>query len=142
MPLLDELGETAAPPWGQAMEALNDVLTARDADCSAKLSELSRIVRKGAEAAAIQADTWTELRKSIALKAKLAEQEQKCSIERNALIAVSMMMAFAQSMLFAVKAVIGDGEQLRQVQQNVLRLLPRLTAGSPRWRRRMSRRKG
>jgi hypothetical protein len=123
--LLDELADAVPPPWAAAVESLNDLVMARtEADRQAKLAELQRIVRQGTDAAAAQGSVWAELRRTIALKAKLAGQEQERAIETQALLPVSVCVGFANAMLLAVKSIIGDGEQIRQVQERVLAMLP------------------
>jgi hypothetical protein len=122
--LLDQLSATAPPPWGQAVEALNDLKLARDGDRDAKLAELERVVRQGADAAASHGKTWAELRKTIDLKGKLAQAEQHLQIERNALVPVEWAVAFADALMRAAKLIIRDDDVLRRLQRRTLEMLP------------------
>jgi hypothetical protein len=48
--LLGQLGETACAPEEQVLQALTDYKRAPDADKGAKLAEVERVIRQGADA--------------------------------------------------------------------------------------------
>jgi hypothetical protein len=124
MGLLDNLSAVQAPPWGRAVEAFNDVLTARDSTAKeAALAALGQLLRTGADAARLQETTWCGLQDAIALKAKTAAAEWKRLHDLGALAPIDEIVAFFGYLLDVIWEVVPDRDARQTIQAEVLRYL-------------------
>jgi hypothetical protein len=124
--LMDKMSDTDAPPWGKAVEALNDYKTAKtDEKRQAALTELERIIRSGAGAAVAQEKLRAELREVMQEKGRLASIEWKRLNDLQGVMTIEQGMALAMAVLAAAEKTVTDEKMLRALQQETLRLLPR-----------------
>lgn len=126
--LLRKLQDTAAPPWGQAVESLNDLAAAvhkgnLDAIREA-LARHSLVVRTGADAAKTQEATWRQLMGTIDLKAKTATAEARRMHDAEAFVRAGEVMTWVTALLDTVRKHVKDHMTLRLLQQDLLPLLP------------------
>jgi hypothetical protein len=125
MQLLDNLNATEAPPWGRAVEALNDLKVAGSADAKQQaLATLEKVIRTGANAAVAQERTWRELREVVQEKTRTAAAEWKRLHDLEALVTVEDALGFAKAFLTAAKEVVTDPGILKRLQEKTMYLLP------------------
>jgi hypothetical protein len=128
MQLMGRLGQTEAPPWGRAVEALNDfklAVGAKDADrFRTTLAALEDVIRMGAGAAQAHAEIWQELRAVIREKTRTAGAEWKRLNDLQGVVTVDKALGFAKALLEAAREVIQDRDLLRALQERTRRLLP------------------
>jgi hypothetical protein len=125
MQLMNKLSTTEAPPWGSAVEALNDLkLAGSDDEKERALAALENVIRTGADAAIAQERTWRELREVVQEKTRTAAAEWKRLHDLRALVTVADALGFAKAFLAAAREVITDQKVLAQLQQRTLHLLP------------------
>jgi len=121
--LLERLSQAPAPPWGKAVEALNDVLTAEAADKDDKLAELARIVRTGADAARSQEATGDALRELIAERTRTAAAEWKRKHDLNAFLPKAQAVALMFMVRQAVVEEVKDRKTLQRINDRLTVLL-------------------
>jgi hypothetical protein len=118
--LLEALGQSEAPPWGQAVETLNDLAAALQMGDQDKIKETmaehSKVVRQGTAAARAYESTWRELREVIQDKAKASRAEWSRLGDLQATLTAGQAMLFVTSLLEAVKREVSDRETLGRVQ--------------------------
>jgi hypothetical protein len=128
MQLMSRLGEAGAPPWGEAVEALNDFKLAMQAKdtpgMQAALAEMERVIRSGAGAAQAQQELWGEIREVIQEKTRTAAAEWRRMRDLQAVVTADKALAFVGALLSAAREVIQDRDLLRALQERTLRLLP------------------
>src|SRR5262249_2191782 len=118
------LSEAEAPPWGTALEALDELRRARaEAEREATLAELERILRTGADAARAHERTWRDLLETIALKAKVAAAENRRAHDLLLFISAEQALLIFRAYQEALREVISDRELLRQVHARTYALL-------------------
>ena len=127
--LLDKLNAAEAPPWGDAVEAFNDVVTAKDDVARQQaLDALGKVIREGAGAARLQASVWAELREVIQEKAKVTKAENDRLAQLEATITVPQAVGLLQALLEEVRVVVPDEtldgrKKLDRIQRRVNELL-------------------
>jgi hypothetical protein len=128
--LLERLAQTESPPWGKAVEALNDTKVARsEEDWERAFGALEQVIRTGADAAASQELTWAELQQVIQEKTRVAAVEHKCEVDDQVLVRIDYATMLLRALLDCVYEVLNDltipREKMLQVfNQKVLKLLP------------------
>jgi hypothetical protein len=121
--LLDRLSEAPATPWGEAVEALDDVLTAGEAERDAKLAELARIVRTGAGAAKSQEATWDALRGLIAERTRTAAAEWRRRHDLDAFLPKAQAVALMFMVRQAVCEEVTDRKTLQRINNRLAVLM-------------------
>jgi hypothetical protein len=107
--LLKRMGETEAPPWGQAVEALNDFKTAQtDERRRLALENLETVIRTGANASASYDSTWHELREVIQERTKVATAESRRLHEADQVLTKEQAAALGYLVMQAVRAAVLD----------------------------------
>jgi hypothetical protein len=119
------MAETAAPPWGDAVEALKDFLTAKSATKkAAKLAKLVEVIRTGASASKSQREIWAELREIGQERCRMAAQEHKREIDLKSLIPAADAVMFVEALGDAVKQLVQDQELRNRLYAKTLEFLP------------------
>jgi hypothetical protein len=123
---LEALAQTEAPPWGRAVESLNDLCTAlrKGEGIEAALSAHAQVVRTGADAAQSQDRIRAEVRQLIQERTRTASAEQKRLTDMGALIEVDKAFAFLSATLAALKEEVADRDTLLRVTRRIHTLLP------------------
>jgi hypothetical protein len=128
----EEMDRAEAPPWDQAVEALNDLKCAKgDAARQAALANLESIVRTGADAAASYEATEAKLRQLFQERAKLVaaesrrlhEMDQFLTKERAAELGIMVMLALRDAVLDDATFARGQLAVLRKAQDGLRRAL-------------------
>jgi hypothetical protein len=128
----EEMDRTEAPPWGQAVEALNDYKCAQTDDGkAAALANLENVVRTGADAAASYEATEAKLRALFQERAKLVaaesrrmhEMDQFLTKERAAELGMMVMLAVRNAVLDEATFARGQLAVLQAAQDGLRRAL-------------------
>ncbi len=118
--LTRQLARMESPPWGQAVDALNDHILAKQTGGRAKaekaLAHLQEVIRRGADPAAAYDATWAELRAIMQERAKLAVAEHRRLETVRAYVTVEELVGVLVGMLEVVRANVED-MRVRQVIQ-------------------------
>jgi hypothetical protein len=126
--LLRRLSDTEARPWGQAVEAFNDLkmaTTSKDTDkFKAALAALEQVIRTGADAAASQKEIREELRAVMQERTRTAAAEWRRMADLNVLVTMEEALGLWRALLMAAKEIVTDQGQLRALQERTLKLLP------------------
>jgi hypothetical protein len=129
--LAADLVKTQGPPWQAAVEALNDLVTARRADKAEKLARLSQIIRSGAEAATAYSSTWASLREVIQERTRVVTAESKRFAELGATVRAEDMMGVLVGLLEAVHQNVTDAKARNAIQNRFNQLLEAKRNGAP-----------
>lgn len=131
--LIEKLGETKAPPWGDAVEALNDAMVAKTESArSAAMEKLNEVVRRGEAAAVDQEEIWEKIEALILKRTTVSGQEHRRLIDLQSLIPASDALLVFRAIMETVKDVVMDSVQDRsqaskivsQVASKVCEMLP------------------
>jgi hypothetical protein len=120
----DELLQTEAPPWGQAVEALNDYKTAPDEAKSAALARLEEVVRTGAAAAVRERDVREEVRELMQEKGRLAAAEWKRLNDLRAVVPAEQAILFVNGIMATIFELFGRDPRLGELQRRLTALAP------------------
>jgi hypothetical protein len=123
--LLARLSPAEAPPWGEAVEALNDVITAGDeAERNEKLAALAQLVREGAAADRSEEETWREVREVIRVRTRTAAAEWKRQIDLRAVVPVEQAILFVNTLMGIIVEIYGRDERLSLLQRRLAAMAP------------------
>jgi hypothetical protein len=120
----DELLQTEAPPWGQAVEALNDLQTAPENAKEAALARLDQVIRTGQTAAAKERDVREEVRELMQEKGRLAQAEWKRLNDLRAVVPAEQAILFVNNIVGMIVEVYGRDERLATLQRRLAALAP------------------
>lgn len=125
--LIEQLEQAEAPPWGQAVESLNDLSVALRSKDEAKVQEAfaahSRIVREGADAGRVYDGTWRELREIVQDKTRTVRAEWSRITDLQGVLTAGQAWVFISAVLEAVKSNVADRGVLQRIQDSLNRLL-------------------
>ncbi len=125
---LGRLLEAEAPPWGQAVEALNDYKLALsggdDAATDTALERLEQVVRTGAAAASREQDVREEVRELMQEKGKLAAAEWRRLGDLRSLVPAEQVMLLMGLVVQTVVDVYGRDERLAALHRRLSALAP------------------
>jgi hypothetical protein len=131
--LLRRLSETTVPPWGPAVESLEELTLATNAGNAGRFrvafEEHARILRAGAEAAAAQSAVWKELQETIRLKVQTAAAEARRLHELRAYVPVELALGLVAAVAAAARDTVRDADDLRRLQQSLIAILPPVEDG-------------
>lgn len=114
-----------SPPWGKAVEAMNDVKTARGPKARAAAQvRLEKIIRQGAAASKSQDELWDKLGEIMERKARLSSTEWRRLHDLNYLIPADQALGFLQAMIQAGKDTITNRQDYMRFYERLIRLLP------------------
>lgn len=123
--LLRQLSTNKSPPWLDAVEALNDIKTARSTKARDKAqARLEKLLRTGADACESQERRWCDLQELMELKCRLAGAESKRAADMQALVPTEKAISWFTMLLDTAREVIQDNRLFATLNQRLLRLLP------------------
>jgi hypothetical protein len=121
---LAELLQSEAPPWGQAVEALNDYKTAPENAKEAAFARLEEVIRTGVSAAARERDVREEVRALMQEKGRLAAAEWKRLNDLRAVVPAEQAILFVNNIVGMIVEVYGRDERLATLQRRLAALAP------------------
>jgi hypothetical protein len=130
--VFQDMDAAEVPPWGTAVEALNDVKTARDdAARQAAMETLETVIRTGADAAKGYEDLERKVRRLFqerkdlvaAESRRLHELDHFLTKEQATALGYLVMQAMRTAVLDAPTFAAGPGAVLRKAQDNLRAVL-------------------
>jgi hypothetical protein len=105
--LLDQLSSTEAPPWGKAVEALNDFRLAKSDLAKEKaLINLESIIRTGADGARAHEQIWKDVMVIIEQRTRSTSAEHKRLTDLQANVPVEHVLMYGTALNEAVREVV------------------------------------
>jgi hypothetical protein len=125
--ILDELRKlrnAEPPPWGDAVEAINDYKTAKSGERKGEaFARLERVIRTGAAAAPQEARIVAKIQELIRDRTKTGAAEWKRQVDLKAVATWDQVMAHAAAVEASAKETITDREQLARFYDKLYRLM-------------------
>jgi hypothetical protein len=130
--VIDKLNETSAPPWGDAVEALNDFVIAYRSDKKKlvdkreeRLQKLVEIIRTGADAATHCQQLWSEFRALAQEKGTLVRNERDWQAKLRTMYTAEQGLAMIHAVkLPAVETLNDTPDLLTKFVERLCSLLP------------------
>jgi hypothetical protein len=117
--VVKKLNETSAPPWGQAVDALNDFVLAYRSDRKKliekreeRLKKLEEVIRNGVDAATHQQHLWSEFRGLAQEKGSLVKNERDWAAKLRTMYTAEQGMAVIHAVKFAAVETLNDTPDL------------------------------